>query len=247
MSPDVGFGVAGGLFSLMFVLVPILMVAIIGFGIYAGIKAYQDSKRRALAINATVAASHLGHIAEDPARTAYFTSAPFGTGDNRHARDIVWGTLGGRPFETFAYSYDTHTTDSDGHRHTTTHQFQITWVPLPGPIPTMRFLSDNALWRGLTHLGAKDLDVESYDFNQRWKVACDDERLGHAILTPRMIERFLQPDLGGRAFTFEGSALIGISPQVSDLGDLQLVAGALNSIVDLVPAFVFAAGEQHDR
>jgi len=239
VSPDVGIGAVGGISAFMFVLVPVLMVGFIGFGIYAAVKAYQDGKRRAIAIDATVAANHLGHLDEDPARTTYFSSLPFGTGDHRRARDIVWGTLGGRPFETFAYSYETHTTDSEGHTSTTTHHFQIAWVPLPGPVKTVRLTSDNALMRGLTHLGARDLEVESHEFNQKWKVWFDDQQAAHAIFTPRMIERFLQPDVGGRAFTFEGSALVGISPHVSDLGDLQLVVGALNSIVDLIPPFLF--------
>jgi len=165
----------------MFILMPILMIAIVGLGIFFAIKAYKEAKRRQAAIAATVAASHLGHIAEDPARTSYFTAAPFGNGDHRRARDIVWGSLAGRPFETFAYSYETHTTDSDGKRNTTTHHFQITWVALPGPLPTMRFTSDNALMRTFAKMGARDLS------------------------------------------------------------DLQLVVGALHSIVDLVPPFVFQA------
>jgi hypothetical protein len=232
---SVGFA-AAGLFN---VLVALLILGGIAFTIYSAIKAYQGGKRRRLAIDATVAANHLGHLDEAPERVTYFSSPPFGTGDSRRARDLVWGTLGGRPFETFAYSYETHTTDSEGHRTTTTHRFQITWVPLPGPVATVRITSDNALLRGLTHLGARDLEVESHEFNQKWKVWFEDERAAHAIFTPRVIERFLQPDVGGRAFTFEGSALVGISPQVSDLGDLQLVVGALNSIVDLIPPFVF--------
>ena len=240
MSPDGGFGVAGGVAAFMFLLVPLLMLAIVAFGIYAAIKAYQGAKRRGIAIDAIVAASHLGHLDEDPKRTTYFSSPPFGIGDSRRARDIVWGTLGGRPFETFAYSYETHTTDSQGRQSTTFHAFQITWVPLPGPVQTVRLTSDNALMRGLAHLGAKDLEVESHEFNQQWKVWFADERAAHAIFTPRMIERFLQPDVGGRAFTFEGSALVGISPQVSDLGDLPMVVAALNSIVDLVPAFLWS-------
>jgi hypothetical protein len=225
----------------VFVAAPLLMVAIIVFGVWGVVRSYKEGKRRAAAIEATVAAHHLGHLAEDPARSTYFSSPPFGIGDNRRSRDIVWGTLDGRPFETFLYSYETSTTDAEGHRTTTTHRFQITWVPLPGPVPTMRMTSDNALLRGLTHLGAKDLEVESHAFNQRWKVVCVNERTGHAILTPRMIERFLQPDVGGRAYTFEGAALVGIAPEASDLGDLQLVVELLNSIADLVPRFLFEA------
>jgi len=237
--PDPGFGAGEGLFGAVFALFPIFFIAVVGFMIFAAVKGYQESKKRKAAIAATVAMHHLGHIPEDSSRVGYFASAPFGTGDSRRARDIVWGTLAGRPFETFAYSYETHTTDAEGHRSTTTHHFQITWVPLPGPLPTLKLSSDNALLRGLTHLGARDLKVESHDFNQRWKVVADDERVGHAVLTPRMIERFLQPDVMGRTFALEGAALMSASPQVSDLGDLQLVVSALHSIVDLVPRFLF--------
>ena len=207
--------------------------------IFVGIKGYQAAQRRRAAIDAMVLANGWRRVPEDPQRVELFVSSPFQTGDNRRARDIVWGTVNGRPFETFAYSYETHTTDAQGHRSTTSHAFQITWVPLPGPVETVRLTSDNALMRGLTHLGARDLDVESHEFNQEWKVWFADERAAHAIFTPRMIERFLRPDVGGRAFTFEGSALVGISPQVSDLGDLPLVVAALHSIVDLVPQFLF--------
>ena len=239
MFPDPGFGAGAGLFGIVSTLFPLFFVGAIGFMIFAAVKGYQEGKRRKAAIDATVAMNHLGHIQEDDSRVSYFSSPPFGAGDSQRARDIVWGTLSGRPFETFAYSYETHTTDSEGHRSTTTHYFQITWVPLPGPLPTLRLSSDNALLRGLTHLGARDLDVESHDFNQRWKVVADDERVGHAVLTPRMIERFLQPDVGGRTFAFEGAALMSASPQVSDLGDLQMVVTALHSIVDLIPPFLF--------
>jgi hypothetical protein len=244
--PDVGFGTGDGIFGAIFSLFPLIFLGVLGFMIFAAVKGYQESQKRKAAIAATVAMHHLGHIPEDPSRVGYFSSAPFGIGDSKRARDIVWGTLAGRPFETFAYSYETHTTDSEGHRSTTTHHFQITWVPLPGPLPALRLMGDNALLRGLTHLGARDLNVESHEFNQRWKVVADDERIGHAVLTPRMIERFLQPDVTGRTFAFEGSALMSASPQVSDLGDLQLVVSALHSIVDLVPAFLFedASGGQ---
>jgi hypothetical protein len=245
MSPDGAIGAGFGLFGVLSVLFPIFFIGVIGFMVFAAVKGYQDTQRRKAGIAATVAMHHLGHVDEDPARTAYFSSAPFGIGDSRRARDIVWGTFAGRPFETFAYSYETHSTDAEGKPTTTTHSFQITWVPLPGPLPTLRLMSDNALLRGLTHLGARDLDVESHEFNQLWKVVADDERIGHAILTPRMIERFLQPDVGGRTFVFEGSALMSASPQASDLGDLQMIVTALYSIVDLVPPFLFTPDAAH--
>lgn len=238
MDPTAGFGIVAGLVGVMFVVVPLFMAAIIGLGIYAAVKAHGAAKLRRAAIDATVVAHRLGHVAEDPARTTFFSSPPFGIGDNQRARDIVWGTLGGRPFETFAYSYETQSTDSEGRRRTTTHSYQITWVPLPAPLPTVRITSDNALLRALTRVGMRDLKVESHEFNQRWKVWCADERAGHALLTPRMIERLLAADVAGRAFVFEGRALMSYADEVSDLAELPLVVGALNDLVDRIPAFM---------
>ena len=225
------------------VLVPVAFLSFIGMMIFVAIRGYQAAQRRRAAIDAMVLANGWRRVTEDPLRVELFVSAPFQMGDNRRARDVVWGTVNDRPFETFAYSYETHTTDSKGHRSTTAHHFQVTWVPLPGPVATMRFTGDNALLRALSHVGMRDLEVESHEFNQLWKVSCDDERSGHAVLTPRMIERFLQPDLSGRAFVFEGAMLFSYVPGMTDLRELPLVVGALNEIADLVPRFLFEANE----
>jgi len=228
----IGFDFAGVLFPLFF-------VATVGFMIYAAIRGYKAAQRRQAAIVALVAANGWHHVAEDPSRAELFTSAPFRLGDSRRARDIIWGTVDDRPFETFAYSYETHTTDSKGHRSTTTHHFQVTWVPLAGPLTTMRFTSDNVFLRAATKLGARDLNVESHEFNQRWKVWCEDERAGHGVLTPRMIERFLQPDLGGRGVVIEGPCLMTYTQGQSDLTDLTQTVGLLHEINDLIPPFLF--------
>ena len=239
MDPSAGLGVATGMGALMFVVVPLLMAGVIALGVFAFVRAYKEGKRRKATIEATVAAYGLGHVAEDPARTSLFTSAPFGTGDSRRARDVVWGAFDGRPFETFAYSYETHSTDSEGRRTTTTHHYQVTWVPLPAPLPTLRLTADNGLLRMAAKLGARDLKVESHEFNQRWKVWFQDERTAHAILTPRMIERFLAPDTARRGYVFEGHMLFTYEQGPSDLADLHQVVTGLYSILDLVPPFLF--------
>ncbi|WP_062389504.1 DUF3137 domain-containing protein [Demequina iriomotensis] len=237
MLPD-PFGAAGALLGGAFVVFPLIFLGVVALMVVLAVRGFRASRRRRDAISATVAAHHLGHLAEDPSRTAYFTSPPFGIGRRRRARDIVWGTMGGRPFETFAYSYETESRDGEGRTTTTTHSFQVTWVPLPVALPTMRLTGDNAVLRALGRLGARDLDTESHEFNQRWKVWADDERVAHAILTPRVIARLLGDDLAGRAFVIEGSAILSYATSASDLAELPLVVGALYDLVDAIPAFL---------
>lgn len=238
MDPEIG-RTAVGMGGVMFVVLPLLFVGIIALGIYFAVKAFKEAKRRKAAIASVVAHYGLGYLPEDRERTRYFTSTPFGIGDNRRARDVVWGEFDGRAFETFAYSYETETTDSDGNTTTTTHRFQVTWVPLPARLPTLRLTADNKLKRLGKKLGARDLDTESHEFNQRWKVWYQDERVAHAMLTPRMIERFLAPDTAGRGYVFEGNTLFTYKQGVSDLTDIREVVSRLHDTVDLVPKFLF--------
>ncbi|SEJ61184.1 DUF3137 domain-containing protein [Demequina mangrovi] len=233
-------------FSAAFVLFPLFFLGVVALIVVLGVRGFLGARRRREAVAATVAAHHLGHLAEDPARASYFSSPPFGLGRRRRARDVVWGTMGGRPFETFAYSYETESRDTEGRTRTTTHTFQVTWVPLPAPLPTVRLTGDNAMLRALGRLGGRDLDTESHEFNQRWKVQADDERVAHAILTPRMIERLLGADLVGRAFVIEGSALYSYAPSASDLAELPLVVGALHELADGIPAFLFEGPREAD-
>lgn len=231
-----GFDIAGALFPLIFTAAVALMV-------FAAVRGYRAAQRRREAIAAMVAANGWRYVAEDATRAELFASPPFSTGDHRRARDIIWGIVGDRPFETFAYSYETHTTDSKGHRSTTTHHFQVTWVPLPGPVPTMRFTTDSALLRAATMLGARDLKVESHEFNQRWKVWCEDESAGHAVMTPRMIERFLEPDLDARSVVVEGRCLMSYTQGQSELAEIPATVATLYDIAGLIPAFVFEPRE----
>lgn len=226
----------------MSTLVPALFVATIVLVVFFAVRAFREGMRRSEAVAAVVSAHGLGYVAEAPDRVKKFESAPFGLGKSRRARDLVWGALVGRTFETFSYTYVTETHDADGKTTSTTHRFQVTWIDLPAAVPTMRLTSDNALLRLLATMGARDLEVESHAFNQQWKVWCADERMGHAILTPRMIERFLEPDVAGRGFVFEGAALMTYASGFSDLSDIESVVGILDEIVALIPPFVFARG-----
>lgn len=210
-------------------------------------------KRKRDGLVALARARGFGYLAEDASRTRYFTGAPFAPTFVSRARDIVWGQIDGRVFETFAYTASGNspapppgTPDPlKGLREqidvpqNEDRVYQVTWVPLTGWLPRVRFSPDNAAWRALEPLGVRDLDVESREFNDRWKVACVDERLAHAVLTPRMIERLLEPDLQGNAIAIEGRALWMATLGVSDLSDLDASVAQLHSIADLIPPFLF--------
>ncbi len=128
--------------------------------------------------------------------------------------------------------------DSKGRRTTTTHHFQVTWVPLPAPFPHVRITPDRGWLRALGELAGHDLNTESAEFNNQWRVRANDERVAHALLTGPMIERLLHADVTERAVVFQGDRLITFAPKASDLTDLAAVVGMLHDVATRVPAFL---------
>lgn len=219
-----------------------LIVAFFGVMIWLMVVQARKAKERRRALVAHVTARGYSYAPEVATRASLVKSSPFGLGDSRRARDVVWGTIAGRPFETFAYSYETHTTDSKGHRSTTVHHYQVTWVTMPVAMQTMRLTPDGPLQRLFAKMGAKDLEVESHEFNQRWKVWCADERIGHAVLTPAMIQRLLAPGWYGRGLVLEGQILMTYAPGKADLLTLEAEVSSLYGVLDSIPAFLLEDG-----
>ena len=206
----------------------------------AGRKRRADPQR-VVAIRALVAEKGWGYAAEDAARAKYFTAYPFSPPGGQRPSDIVWGHVDGRPFETFALNLaeDSYMSGSLGDRRTLSSDFQVTWVPLAGPLPRIKFTLNNSTTQRLAALGEHEVDVESHEFNEIWRVYSHDDRIAHAVLQPRMIERLLQPDARSREFAFEGRALMTSVPYATDLSDLESLVRTLHEIAELVPSFLF--------
>ncbi len=229
--------IAGALFVVFFGGVVALMV----WGLY-----YQYKKRqqRIAAIHAFAMEHHCTYVPESPERVQYFRSPPFNSGLRPRAKHVVYGAIEGVTFETFAYQYETQSTDSKGRTRTQTHPFQVTWIPLPAALPTMRFDEHTMMRRLATKLGARDLLTESDAFNKRWKVWCVDERIGHAVLTPAMINTLLSAHFRGRAFVIEGRALMSFTRGHTDLRETAWLVGVLAAMAALIPRFLLEDGQR---
>lgn len=225
----------------VFVVVGLVFAGLVvgAYKLYGRQRAAADVRRAALAEMAT--AKGYRYRAQAPERVSIFASAPFGLGIEikRSAQDAVAGEWGGRPFETFAYQYEQAQGNHNGPMRLVAYPYQITWIELPAVLPVMSLTADDA--RG--HLGTtKDLDIESFEFNERWKVWCEDERVGHAILTPALISFLLEPGWVGRGIVIEGNKLMTYAAGHTDLRDLEGVVAGLYGIRDHIPEFLFSKG-----
>ena len=79
---------------------------------------------------------------------------------------------------------------------------------------------------------------ESEAFNRAYRVAADDQRTGHAILPPRLMERLL-PDALGNAWRIDGTWILSWEPGTTDLDRLAPRLGLLSAVVRSVPRHVW--------
>jgi len=231
--PSIGVGALPVIFIVFF-------IAVLAFIIGSVVYAVRSSRRRRDSIAAIVTTNGLSYVREDRSLVGAFDGDPFGTGLNRRARDVVGGNHAGRPFQSFAYSYDTESRDANGSTSRVTHSFQVTWIPMTAVFPHVRITPDTGWLRALGSLAGHDLNTESAEFNARWRVRAHDERTAHAILTGPMIERLMHDDVRDRAVIFQGARLMSFAPKATDLTELTMVVGMLQGVAALVPPFVVA-------
>ena len=219
-------------------LFPLVVVAVLGlFGLAAWWSWTQAKKRREL-LQAFARSQGWTWVAADDRWTERFQGSPFGEGDNREARNILDGTFQGRPMIAFDYAYQTHSTDSKGNRTTTTHRYAVCSLGMPAALRTFELVPEGLLGRVGTMLGMQDIELESEDFNRRFRVRCDDAKLAYDLLPARTMEALLaRPALhvrlsGADALCWES----GAHSPVELLSRLD----TLRTLLDGVPAFVWS-------
>lgn len=115
---------------------------------------------------------------------------------------------------------------------------RLAWTTLPGALPTIHFVREGWANRLAVALGGRDVDVESDDFNRRWRVLTDDPRAAHAVLSPAVIDILNGVADLDLALTFDGGrALVW-----DDSSDADVELGArlvlVERLVRAIPDFV---------
>ena len=175
---------SGGLFFV----VALGFVAIFGLGAWWS---WSQAKKRRELLQGFAASQGWHWVERDDSWSMRFQGTPFGEGDNRKAVNILEGVFRDRPMVAFDYSYETHSTDSQGHSSTTTHSFAICSLAMPASLPEFDLTPEGMLGRVGTMLGMQDIELESEDFNRRFRVKCQDPKLAYDLLPPRTMEALL--------------------------------------------------------
>ncbi len=159
-------------------------------------------------------------------------------GDNRYAFNVLSGKYKDHDVMAFDYHYETHSTDSKGHRQTHHHYFSFFLLLMPVSFPELTVAREGFFSKVAQSLGYDDIDFESHEFSRKFCVRSKNKKFAYDVCNARMMEYLLAND--DLTIEIEGPAL-GIS-FASRLSPEQIESNLnrLISIRSLLPDYLFS-------
>ncbi len=215
-----------------------------GFVVLVAIIAYFSwlaAKKRREAFAALAAARGWSYTQRDDRWAGAFNGAPFDSGHNRQASNILRGEFDTRGFVAFDYVYYTTETSTDSEGRTTSrevaHRYSVVGLEVGASFPPLAVSPEGMFSRMVGRLTNRDIELESEDFNRAFTVTCPDRKFASDVLHPRMMEFLLtHPD---SSFRFDGAWVLSVDNRRVDLEDVEPRLHHLDTIVDNVPEFVW--------
>ena len=112
-------------------------------------------------------------------------------GDNRYATNVLSGTYQQNNVLVFDYHYETHSTDSKGHRQTEDHWFSFFILTMPAVFPDLTIRRENFFTRVAEAFGYQDINFESAEFSRAFNVRSPDKKFAYDVCNAKMIEYLL--------------------------------------------------------
>ena len=219
-------------------MVILIVVAVVALFVAFAIYAYKKNQQRLAAIQSLCLSNGWQYAARDPfGLPQRWHGTPFDAGYDRHAQNVVTGEVKGRPMVAFDYSYKTDSTDSEGKRTTTTHNFGIYALGMPCALPELHLGPEGVFSRIGKAIGMQDIELESEEFNRRYRVRCPNPKLATDVLTPRTMEMLIHaPKM---RFRFVGSDVLCYEGGCISAAEIINRTTVLANVLDGVPAFVW--------
>jgi len=160
------------------------------------------------------------------------------TGENRYAFNVFSGNYKSHDVMAFDYHYETHSTDSKGHRQTHHHYFSFFLLLMPVSFPELAIAREGFFSKVAQALGYDDIDFESHEFSRKFCVRSRDKKFAYDVCNARMMEYLLAND--DLTIEIEGPALgISFSSRMSP----EQIESNLNRLIavrTLVPDYLFS-------
>lgn len=161
-----------------------------------------------------------------------------GTGGRRCENVVYATTPAGAPCTMFDYRYQVRGRSGGKATTSRTVRHAVAFTRLPAWLPELRVAPETLASRVASAVGFRDVEVESDEFNRRFRVTAASRSHAFDVLHPRCIE-FL---LGQRYQTWEiaGDRLVVTARGRWEEGDHDRVLAAVEEFVALVPGYVWS-------
>jgi hypothetical protein len=198
---------------------------------------YQLNKKRRERLQQFALANRWSFVARDDSQCMRWQRPPFNEGFDRRALNVMTGHFRNHDMLAFDYTYKTRSTDGKGNSNTQTHHWRVCALALPTWLPYVEVGPENALTRLGNVMGVHDIELESEDFNRRFRVHANDPKAAYDVLSPRMLERLLAlPPIHWR---IDGNTILSWATGANDVTDLPARLSTLVTVVDGIPDFVW--------
>ncbi len=218
---------------------PLIIVGIVVLFIGLFVLSAMQARRRRQELSAWAASRGLTFNPErDGSLSGRFPAFPcLHQGDGgRYAFNLMQGRWGPRDILAFDYHYETHGTDSKGHRTTHHHRFSAVVLASPVPLKPLFIRRESLFDKMAAFLGYEDIDFESAEFSRRFCVKAPDRRWAFDVMHARTIEFMLsQPD-----FNLQFDPACVMAWRSTTFRDLEFsqAADLIAGILDRMPAYL---------
>ncbi len=158
-------------------------------------------------------------------------------GDNRYAFNVLSGVYRHEQVQVGEYHYETHSTDSKGHRQTHHHTISFFILGLRGSFPELTIAREGLFSKIAQALGYDDIDFESHEFSRMFCVRSKDRKFAFDVCNARMIEYLLgNADL---SVEIERDTLALVVESTLAVEEIEKNLGRLVEIRSRMPDYLF--------
>ncbi len=157
-------------------------------------------------------------------------------GDNRYAYNVMEGRAAERPVCAFDYHYETHSTDSDGHRTTHNHHFSAVIVEAGLPLKPLFIRTEHFFDKVGEFLGFDDIDFESTEFSKEFCVKSPDRRWAFDVLQQSTMEFLLEAPRF--ALEFQHRQVIAYREKTFAPADFEAALEVIKGVLERLPEYL---------
>ena len=171
----------------------IIIAAIIGVFVYMNHLAEKRRREALLALAGRLGLTYSGGKDKSLA-TQYKFIDRTRQGSNRYAFNMMQGKYRDYPVILFDYHYETHSTNSKGHRQTHHHYLSFFILTMKKAFPELKISKEGFFSKIAQTFGYDDIDFESHEFSRKFCVRSPDKKFAYDVCHAKMIEYLLGND-----------------------------------------------------